>query len=231
MKEEAVKILKNKDYMDLYTISIGKVMAQQLRFIDYLGEFSKWNCDFTKGEIILDDEPFDAQFIGSSSIHDNSWFSAEVESVIPDEYVELIMQTRNRLRKLGLEDFYYEKIELDDYITADSLAVIYTAFAPENVCYFKGSSDDGLTLYAYIKQLPETIYEKIGSNEFISVVMRIIENFSLNHRLLIESFLINNDCELTRDGDTTIGAFGGDSNIKFEFDEYGRLLKYSGTLN
>lgn len=231
MKDETVKLLKNMDFQDLYAISIGKVMAQQLRFIDYIGNFSRWNCDLNRGEIVLDDEPFDAQFMGSYSINDNSWFSAEVESVIPDEYVELIIKTRDRLRKLGLEDFYYEKIEVDDYITPDSLAVIYTAFAPENVCYFKGTSDDGLTLYAYIRKLPESIYEKLGSNEFISVVIQIISNFSLNHRLVIESFLINNDCEIIRDASSIVGVFGENSKIRFEFDESDRLLKYSGEIN
>ena len=72
------------------------------RLKDYLGSFSNWDTDVREGILKLDERPFKVEYIGTTSTSDNFWYSAEEESLIPEEYSRLINRTRTYIESLNV---------------------------------------------------------------------------------------------------------------------------------
>lgn len=231
LKEETLKLvdLNNISFKDLLSICIGKVYSNQRKFIEYIGKYDRWDTDVTTGILKLDDREFNVEYIGTTALSsDNFWYSSEIEKVIPDSGVELMIRTRKVMQDLNLTEYTKPKIELKDDINGYNLSMIYIAFAPQNVAYFCGSGD--LNIYMFVKDLPDNIFEKVGSNTFTATVMEIISNFNVNHRLMIKAFLIENDCKFVENGNEITSDFSETSKITFTFD--GDILKETkGVIN
>lgn len=108
------------------------------------------------------------------------------------------------------------KIPLNKDINGYNLSMIYIAFAPENVAYFCGSGST--SIYMFVKQLPENIFEKINSVEFSSRIMEIISTFDVNHKLMVKALLTENEIEYTDNKNNIIATFNENSILNIEFD-------------
>lgn len=230
LKRETINLLNsnNIDFKNVFSICIGKSFLYQSRFIDYLGKYNSWDTDVKGGTLKLDNRIFDVEYIGTTSTSDNFWYSSELESVIPDEYVNLMMKTRNIMQSLNLQNFVNGKIELNNDVTGYNLSMIYIAFAPENVAYFCGSGNT--SIYMFVKKLPEDIFKKINSVEFTNQVMEIISTFNVNHKLMITALLIENEIEYSDNQDNIIANFN-DKTLTIEFDNNNLLKNISGNLS
>lgn len=231
LKEETLKLvdLNNISFKDLFSICIGKVYSDQRNFIEYVGKYNRWDTDVNTCILKLDDREFNVEYIGTTSPSaDKFWYSSEIEKVIPDKGVELMIRTRKIMQDLNLNKFITPKIELNEEINGYNLSMIYIAFAPQNVAYFCGSGDTNI--YMFVKDLPDRIFNKVGSNTFITTVMEIISNFNVNHKLMIKAFLIENGCKYIEDENKIIADFSEVSKITFTFE--GEIFKKAeGNLN
>lgn len=231
LKKETTNLLNlnNVDFKDLFSICIGKSYLYQARFIDYLGKYDCWNTDVREGILRLDDRLFNVEYIGTTSKMDNFWYSSEIETVIPDEYVDLKIKSREIMTSLGFQKFTDNKIELRNDINGYNLSMIYIAFSPENVVYFCGSGDT--SIYMFVKNLPEDIFKKMSSVEFSNRVMEIISKFNVNHKLMVKALLIENEIEYSEKENEIIALFNEKSTLTVEFDKIGLISKIYGNLS
>ncbi len=231
LKKETLNLLNNesKDFKNIFSICIGKAYLFQKRLKDYFGDYNQWNTDIKEGILKLDEKSFNVEYIGTTSIGDNYWYSAEVESVIPDQFVNLMINTRNTLESLDLKELAEVKIPLTNEINGYNLSMIYVAFAKENVACFCGSGDT--SIYMFVKQLPEDIFKKINSVEFSSRVMEIISTFNVNHILMVKALLCENDIEFSEDNNNIVAKFNEKSVLTIEFNDNGLLTNISGDLS
>lgn len=231
LKKETLDLLNTEglNYKNIFSICIGKSYLFQSRFIDYIGKYSHWDTNIKEGILKLDERSFNVEYIGTTSTSDNYWYSSELESLIPDEYVNLMIKIRKTMQSLNLEQFTEGKIPLTNDINGYNLSMIYIAFAPENVAYFCGSGDT--SIYMFVKQLPENIFKKMNSVEFSSKVMEITSTFNVNHRLMVKALLCENEIDYNDDNNNIVAKFNENSVLTIEFDNNGLLKKVSGNLS
>lgn len=231
LKKETLDLLNSEGltYKNIFSICIGKSYLFQSRFIDYIGKYSYWDTNIKEGILKLDERLFNVEYIGTTSTSDNYWYSSELESLIPDEYVNLMIKIRKTMQSLNLEQLTEGKIPLTNDINGYNLSMIYIAFAPENVAYFCGSGDT--SIYMFVKQLPENIFKKMNSVEFSSKVMEITSTFNVNHKLMVKALLCENEINYNVDNNNIVAKFNENSVLTIEFDNNGLLKKVSGNLS
>lgn len=231
LKKETLGLLNSEGltYKNIFSICIGKSYLFQSRFIDYIGKYSHWDTNIKEGILKLDERSFNVEYIGTTSTSDNYWYSSELESLIPDEYVNLMIKIRKTMQSLNLEQLTEGKIPLTNDINGYNLSMIYIAFAPENVAYFCGSGDT--SIYMFVKQLPENIFKKMNSVEFSSKVMEITSTFNVNHKLMVKALLCENEIDYNDDNNNIVAKFNENSVLTIEFDNNGLLKKVSGNLS
>lgn len=231
LKKETLDLLNSEglNYKNIFSICIGKSYLFQSRFIDYIGKYSHWDTNIKEGILKLDERLFNVEYIGTTSTSDNYWYSSELESLIPDEYVNLMIKIRKTMQSLNLEQLTEGKIPLTNDINGYNLSMIYIAFAPENVAYFCGSGDT--SIYMFVKQLPENIFKKMNSVEFSSKVMEITSTFNVNHKLMVKALLCENEIDYNDDNNNIVAKFNENSVLTIEFDNNGLLKKVSGNLS
>lgn len=231
LKKETLDLLNSEglNYKNIFSICIGKSYLFQSRFIDYIGKYSHWDTNIKEGILKLDERLFNVEYIGTTSTSDNYWYSSELESLIPDEYVNLMIKIRKTMQSLNLEQLTEGKIPLTNDINGYNLSMIYIAFAPENVAYFCGSGDT--SIYMFVKQLPENIFKKMNSVEFSSKVMEITSTFNVNHKLMVKALLCENDIDYNDDNNNIVAKFNENSVLTIEFDNNRLLKKVSGNLS
>ena len=231
LKKETLDLLNSEglNYKNIFSICIGKSYLFQSRFIDYIGKYSHWDTNIKEGILKLDERSFNVEYIGTTSTSDNYWYSSELESLIPDEYVNLMIKIRKTMQSLNLEQLTEGKIPLTNDINGYNLSMIYIAFAPENVAYFCGSGDT--SIYMFVKQLPENIFKKMNSVEFSSKVMEITSTFNVNHKLMVKALLCENEIDYNDNNNNIVAKFNENSVLTIEFDNNGLLKKVSGNLS
>ena len=231
LKKETLELLNTEglNYKNIFSVCIGKSYLFQSRFIDYIGKYSHWDTNIKEGILKLDERSFNVEYIGTTSTSDNYWYSSELESLIPDEYVNLMIKIRKTMQSLNLEQLTEGKIPLTNDINGYNLSMIYIAFAPENVAYFCGLGDT--SIYMFVKQLPENIFKKMNSVEFSSKVMEITSTFNVNHKLMVKALLCENEIDYNDDNNNIVAKFSENSVLTIEFDNNGLLKKVSGNLS
>ena len=231
LKKETIELIEieKANFNDILSICIGKMYLFQIRFKDYLGNYNSWNTDVNEGILKIDNRYFDVEYIGTTSNADNYWYSSELEKIIPDQNVNMMINTIEIMRKLEISNLTESKILLNNDVNGYNLSMIYCAFAPDDVACFCGSGDT--SIYMFVKRLPEKIFYRMNSIEFSNRLMEIISIFNVNHKLMTKSLLIENDIKYTEDNNKIIADFGVDSKITIEFDNTERLLNISGNLS
>lgn len=228
--DKVLNLLNKENFKNLFSLCVGKVYSNQLELKEYFGDYKHWETDINLGKLFVDEKEYNVEYIGVKSDSENMWFSAEMEKPIPVDFTKMIIETRKNMFNKGLGDCYYYRKTLREDLTSDMLAIVYVSLTRGDVCYFKGVNGD-LSVYMYIKDLPQSIFEKIGSNKFVNRVMEIIQKFDVNHKLMIKSFLINNNCGVIERDNKIIGLFDDKSEITFVFDDCGRLQEVEGELS
>ena len=230
MQSKAFKLLNEKSFQGLYDLSVGKVYSNKIEMMEYVGEAMSFDTGLKTCTLKLGEKGFEVDYIGTHSLEDNMWFTAELESQIPDAGVKEIITVRKLFSQIGLGEFYAEKLEVNENVTPEMLATIYTAFMPEQQVYYVGKSGS-VSLFMRVKGLPSEVFAKISPVKFVPRVMEIISNCNVkNHKLMVESFLLNNGCVVKVKGNTVVGVFN-ETEITFVFDDQNRLVKTEGVLN
>ena len=71
----------------------------------------------------------------------------------------------------------------------------------------------------------------MNSVEFSNRVMEIISKFNVNHKLMVQAMLIENEIEHSVEGNNIIAKFNDKSILTVEFSEKDLINKISGNLS
>ena len=220
--------MSTADFRSVFSVCIGKSLLYQKRFIEYLGEYGHWDVSIKEGLLQLDDRKFNVEFIGTTADGDDYWYSAELESVIPDAYIDIMMNTRKTLEALNIPNITEGHILLDGDVNGFDLSMIYIAFAPQDVAYFCGSGN--ASIYMFVKDLPADIFRKLEAREFPPLLMQILSEHDVDHKLMVEALLSENDIAYEVADGKIVANFGGNSVLNVEFNADGFVSGISGNL-
>jgi len=229
MKEEnRKKIKRGISYQDLLSICIGKAFANQESFRSFLGEYRRWDTDVTQGVLVVGEKVFEVEYIGTTAKGDSLWYTAEQEQVIPDAGIKMMLKIKKFLREKDIPEFYFPRAELSPNLNEHDLAMIFCMLAEEKVCYFNGSGE--VSIFMFVKNLPEDIFKPVPAQRFFQIVMHIVQNYPVNAKEMIESFLIENETEYLGEENKITAFFEDHTEIEFQFKE-NQLVKVKGNLN
>lgn len=223
MNIESLNLLKDKNFKDIFSISIGKVYSNQVELCGYIKNIEDYSINKPEGKVIINNKEYNIQFLGTYDKNKNMWITCEFDNDIKDEHVSEAIKIRKLLTSNDMENIYLKKEELPSGITSDKLAVIYTFFS-NHYCYLKDEKDN-LINYVLIENLPNNIFNNINDEKFITRMLEIIDNYDINEKLMIHSFLLNNNCNVEIFDDAIITTFDN-KKIKFIFDEKDKYVNH-----
>ena len=103
MQRKAFELLNQENYQELYDLSVGKVFSNRIELLEYIGNHANIDSDLLQCKLNVGENQYDVDFIGTSSLSDNMWFSAELEKNIPDEYIKLLIECRKAMKNYGVK--------------------------------------------------------------------------------------------------------------------------------
>lgn len=208
-----------RDWNDIFSANLGKIMAIQTACAEHVVKNRDWNVDFNKGIIAFADDEYPLQFLGSEANSSNTWLWAwENINEFDDKIISLAREIKAKGEKLNLEALTTAEIDISDELNGHTLSIVASGLADKNYCYYRGPHSAGAIFIAF-DGVDEKIFSSINAGKFIDITMKCIQQFSLNHKLFIESFLEWNKTKYEWQEDIIVADFRKDGELKIEFEK------------
>ena len=210
---------------DVFSASLGKVIAQQMRCNDIVIRERDWHVNLAEGILSFDSDRFPIQFIGSESRSSGTWLWVW-DNI--NNFSESALKRAREIRAIGeannLAPLIIPEIELNDIYNGYTFSVVACALSNEKICYYRIPHDGGAFFLTFSPQSDE-VFSPVPAQEFVNTVMTCIKTFTVDHRVMVESFLYQNDTEFEWDGDAIVAHFEKDTRVEFEYVEEVRRIK------
>ena len=204
---------------DVFSANLGKMMAIQIACGELVVKNKNWNIDFNKGIIAFGDDEYPLQFLGSEANSSNTWlWSWKNINGFDDKIISLARSIKEKGEKINLEPLTTAEIDISDELNGHTLSIVACGLADKNYCYYRGSHSGGAIFVAF-NGVDEKVFSSVNTRKFIDITMRSIQQFSLNHKLFIESFLEWNKNKYKWQGNIIIADFGKDGELRIEFEK------------
>lgn len=204
---------------DVFSANLGKMMAIQIACGELVVKNKNWNVDFDKGIIAFGDDEYPLQFLGSEANSSNTWlWSWKNINGFDDKIISLARSIKEKGEKINLEPLTTAEIDISDELNGHTLSIVACGLADKNYCYYRGSHSGGAIFVAF-NGVDEKVFSSVNTRKFIDITMRSIQQFSLNHKLFIESFLDWNKNKYKWQGNIIIADFGKDGELRIEFEK------------
>ena len=204
---------------DVFSANLGKMMAIQIACAELVVKNKNWNVDFDKGIIAFGDDEYPLQFLGSEANFSNTWLWAwENINGFDEKIISLAKNIKEKGEKLNLEPLTNAEIHITDELNGHNLSIVACGLADENYCYYRGPHSEGAIFVAF-NEVDEKVFSPVNTRKFIDITMRCIQQFSLNHKLFIESFLEWNKNRYEWQENSIVAYFGKDEKLKIEFEK------------
>ena len=122
------------------------------------------------------------------------------------------------MEKLNLEALINAEIDITDKLNGHTLSIVACGLADKNYCYYRGPHSGGAIFVAF-DGVDKKVFTPVDAKDFADIVVRCIQQFSLNHKLFIESFLEWNKNKYKWQENIIIADFGKDGELKIEFEK------------
>ena len=126
--------------------------------------------------------------------------------------------------KLNLEALTTAKIDISDELNGHTLSMVACGLADKNYCYYRGPHSGGAILVAF-DGVDEKVFTPIDAKDFADIVVRCIQQFPLNHKLFVESFLEWNKTKYKWKENTLIADFENSQKLEIDFEEKSELAR------
>ena len=120
--------------------------------------------------------------------------------------------------KLNLEALTTAEIDISDELNGHTLSIVACGLADKNYCYYRGPHSGGAILVA-IDGVDEKVFSSVSAKDFVDITIKCIQQFSLNHKIFVESFLEWNKTKYKLQGDTIIADFEKDGKLMIELEK------------
>ena len=217
-------LLNKSSWFEVFSACLGQVMAIQDACGEQVIKGQNWNVDFATGQLAFGNQSYPVQFLGSESNSSYTWkWGWDNVNGFPTSLIELANTTRDLGEKWDLEPLCVADIELDDTFNGYTLAIVACGVSKDNYCYYRGPHDGGAVLMVF-SDVPNSVFNPVDVHKFISITMDCIQEFEVDHKIFIESFLHWNKIKYSWEGQTIIAEFSQKLHIEFEqLDEFLRI--------
>ena len=204
---------------EIFSANLGKIMAIQIACAEHVVKNRDWNVDFDRGIISFGNDEYPLQFLGSEATSSNTWLWAwENINEFNDKIISLAREIKAKGEKLNLEALTTAEIDISDELNGHTLSIVACGLADKNYCYYYGPHSGGAILVAF-DGVDEKVFTPVDAKDFADIVVRCIQQFSLNHKIFVESFLEWNKTKYKLQGDTIIADFEKDGKLMIELEK------------
>ena len=204
---------------DIFSANLGKMMAIQIACAELVVKNRDWNVDFDKGIISFGNDEYPLQFLGSEATSSNTWLWAwENINGFDDKIISLAKIIKEKGEKLNLEPLINAEIDISDELNGHTLSIVACGLADKNYCYYRGPHSGGAIFVAF-DGVDKKVFTPVDAKDFADIVVRCIQQFSLNHKLFIESFLEWNKNKYKWQENIIIADFGKDGELRIECEK------------
>ena len=204
---------------DVFSANLGKIMAIQIACAEHVVKNRDWNVDFDRGIISFGNDEYPLQFLGSEATSSNTWLWAwENINEFDDKIISLAREIKAKGEKLNLEALTTAEIDINDELNGHTLSIVACGLADKNYCYYRGPHSGGAILVA-IDGVDEKVFSSVSAKDFVDITIKCIQQFSLNHKIFVESFLEWNKTKYKMQGDTIIADFEKDGKLMIELEK------------
>ena len=210
---------------DVFSANLGKIMAIQTACAKYVVKNRDWNVDFDRGIISFGEEEYPLQFLGSESNSSNTWLWAwENINGFDENIISLAREIKAKGEKLNLEALTTAEIDISDELNGHTLSIVACGLADKNYCYYRGPHSGGAIFVAF-DGADERVFAPINAKDFADIVVNSIQQFPLNHKLFVESFLEWNKTKYKWKENTFIADFENSEKLEVDFEEKSELAR------
>ena len=210
---------------EIFSANLGKIMAIQIACAEYVVKNRDWNVDFDRGIISFGKDEYPLQFLGSEATSSNTWLWAwENISEFDDKIISLAREIKAKGEKLNLEALTTAEINISDELNGHTLSIVACSLADKNYCYYRDPYSDGAIFVAF-DGVDERVFAPINAKDFADIVVNSIQQFPLNHKLFIESFLSWNKTKCEWKKNTLIADFENSQKLEIDFEEKTELAR------
>ena len=200
-------------------------MAIQIACAEYVVKNRDWNIDFDRGIISFGNDEYPLQFLGSEATSSNTWLWAwENINEFDDKIISLAREIKAKGEKLNLEALTTAEIDINDELNGHTLSIVACGLADKNYCYYRGPHSGGAILVA-IDGVDEKVFSSVSAKDFVDITIKCIQQFSLNHKIFVESFLEWNKTKYKWKENTLIADFGNSQKLEIDFEEKSELAR------
>ena len=204
---------------EIFSANLGKIMAIQTACAKYVVKNRNWNVDFDRGIISFGNDEYPLQFLGSEANSSNTWLWAwENINGFDENIISLAREIKAKGEKLNLEALTTAEIEITDELNGHILSIVACGLADEKYCYYRGPHSGGAIFVAF-DGVDERVFAPINAKDFVDIIVRCIQQFSLNHKLFVESFLEWNKTKCEWNKNTLIADFENSQKLEIDFEE------------
>ena len=210
---------------DIFSANLGKMMAIQIACAELVVKNRDWNVDFDKGIISFGNDEYPLQFLGSEANSSNTWLWAwENINGFDDKIISLARSIKEKGEKLDIETLTTAEIDITDELNGHNFSIVACGLADKNYCYYRGPHSGGAILVAF-DGVDEKVFTPIDAKDFADIVVRCIQQFPLNHKLFVESFLEWNKTKYKWKENTLIADFENSQKLEIDFEEKSELAR------
>ena len=210
---------------EIFSANLGKIMAIQIACAEHVVKNRDWNVDFDRGIISFGNDEYPLQFLGSEATSSNTWLWAwENINEFNDKIISLAREIKAKGEKLNLEALTTAEIDISDELNGHILSIVACGLADKNYCYYYGPHSGGAILVAF-DGVDEKVFTPVDAKDFADIVVRCIQQFPLNHKLFVESFLEWNKTKYKWKENTLIANFENSQKLEIDFEEKSELAR------
>lgn len=216
--------IDKSDWYQVFSACVGKAMTIQEACGEQVVKEQSWNVDFETGELIFGKDSYPVQFIGSESNSSNTWkWGWDNINGFKDTLLTLANETEDFGEQWNLSPLTWAGFELNDIFNGHNLSIVACGISKINYCYYRGAHKGGAVFMGFTG-VPDSVFAPVDLCKFIHISTKCIQQFEVDHKIFIESYLLWNGTEFEWDNHTIVAHFGQDLHIEFEkVDEFLRI--------
>jgi len=207
--------------IDLLSAYLGPSRQRQLAFGEQVVRERDWNVDFSEGAIYFGDDKYPAQLLGTQSDISDTWLWGFEN---PSDALKAAAANSRRVYDLCkvAPELASRKLDVTELVNGHNIASIAAASSPDRTCYYRCPYDGGAA-FVTVGNIPESVFAPTDPTQTLSIIMDLISQFPLSHRILVKSLLAANCGQVEDNPESIIGHYPDGQSLIASFDAQGRL--------
>ena len=218
--------IDKSNWKQVFSACLGQSMIVQEACAELVVKNRNWFVDLGEGTLAFGDSKYPVQFIGSEANSSDSWmWGWNNINGFDDKILNFVREVKVIGEAWGLEPLTTKSFAMTDELYGHTLAIVACGITKGKYCYYRGPHDGGAIMMAF-SGMTDAVFAPIDMQKFINVTMQCIQQFEVEHKIFVESFLMWNGTSYQWNGNKLVAHFEQDLEISFE--RIGEVVRISG---